>query len=130
MLASSMSLLLLHYSYLWCILHYITVYFDVSVTHIPGRMSYTFLCPINTGMKACWMLRYRKIMSYLSYFVMSHHIMTKTELKRRNFSTNKLTLKPVSKNHTCFSVEEFSVNHCFISSLENNLEIKMYYFHH
>ena len=69
-------------------------------------------------------------MSYLSYYVMSHHIKTKTELKRRNFSTNKLILKPVSKNHTCFSVEEFSINHCFISSLENNLEIKMYYFHH
>lgn len=35
-----MSLLLLHYSYLHT-LHYITVYFDVSVTHIPGRMSCT-----------------------------------------------------------------------------------------
>lgn len=35
-------------------------------------------------------------MSYLSYFVMSHHIMTKIESKRRNFSTNKVILKPVS----------------------------------
>lgn len=68
-------------------------------------------------------------MSYLNYSVMSCHKMTQIELKRRNFSANKLILKPVSKN-TNFSVEEFPVNSWFISSLENNLEIKMYYFHH
>lgn len=62
---------------------------------------------------------------------MSHHKMTQFEMNRRNFSANKLILKSVSKKpHQFLSGRIPTVNSWFISSLENNLEIKMYYFHH
>lgn len=84
MLVSSMPLLLLHYIYVY-MLHYIcyiTAYFEFSVTHIPGRMSHTPFCSINTWMNIWYKYIQERDKLFELFFVMSCHTMIQTELKR------------------------------------------------